>query len=237
MSGADVRMYPHLLAMKPAKRHLFRGQWLSVPEIAEITGIAKPVIYRRLKEGRAPDEGKPRPCQRFEFRGQRLTIAEIAQLTGMDKWRVYKRRCGDRVMDDDEFAAQNNLYREPHPNSTLVTFAGRTLSLRAWAREFGLKYTTLYRRWMDGWTMDRIAGEPVMSTTIRGTRIRNRHIITRLTIGFRRTRNQHLIHRMVTAFRTGTSHTPGYLQTFTDAKGTGEDFRKTQFDPELEISR
>ena len=217
MTGADVRMAPNVLFIKPAERHLYNGKWVNAEEMAELSGIPYPTLRRRLREGRPIDvAGKPGPKPKlFLFRNQMMTVTEIAKLTGLDKSTVYDRVSGNRVLEGDELRA---MPRDQPSHACLITYKGRTLNQLQWARELGISLGGLRTRIRLGWTMERIVNEPVMKASVRGTLYRNRSIIKRMTRGFRRVRNRILIQRITNAFRL---HTPGYVQTFTNSQGTG----------------
>jgi predicted DNA-binding transcriptional regulator AlpA len=211
-------MHPHLLSLRPARRHLFRGAWLSVAEIAELTGINSKVIYARIKRGQPVDEARKKQPRLYSFKDQLMTAKQVAEITGLSVSGVYLRACGDRILDDKELREQRERYAEPHPLSVMLTYRGKKQNMTAWAHELGIGVSTLHARLMLGWTMERIVSEPVMSPIVRGTIVRNRKIISRLTMGFRRARNTQLIHRIASAFdhRTG-----GYIQTSHSSQGTG----------------
>jgi predicted DNA-binding transcriptional regulator AlpA len=233
MSGADIRSAPNVAFIKPAKRYLYKGQWLSVLELSQLTGIPRPTIYARLRRGQPFDvAGKSgREPRRYLFRGKMMSAPEIAQLIGMDKSTVYDRVCGNRVLEGDELH-NPHFTREQPAHAHLITYAGKSLNLCQWARELDIPLPTLRSRLRLGWSMERIVNEPVMHPSIRGTILRNRKTIAYLTMTFRRARNQQLIQKITNVFH---SHTPGYLQTFTDSQGTGVGRSARHLDQEISL--
>jgi predicted DNA-binding transcriptional regulator AlpA len=197
MSGADVRMHPHLLSLKPAKRHQFRGQWLSVAEIAELTGINPRVIYARIKRGQPVDEARKKRGRLYSYKGQMMTAKQVAKITGLSMSGVYLRACGNRILDDEELREQRQRYAEPHPGAVMLTYRGKTQNLTAWAHELGISVSTLHARLVSGWTVKRTLTTPLQVNTPR-----NRRVISRMSAAVRRDRNTQLIHRISTAFRT-----------------------------------
>lgn len=217
MTGADTRNHPHLLFIKPATRHLFRGQWLTVAEIAAQTGIKPKTIYKRLSLGREPDQTEPsaKP-QLYLFRGREMSVREIATLLGVGTTTVYNRRCGNRVLEEGELNSPG-FQPDPPVTARLIKFGSETLTLSALARKLSIPRNTLNFRLNNGWAMERIISEPSYISS-RGRHTRNRRVIERITIGFRRIRNHQIIHRISSAFQ---SHTGGYVQTFQRSLGTG----------------
>lgn len=232
MTGADVRMHPHLLRLKPAKRHLFRGEWLSVAEIAELTGINPHVIYARIKRGQPPDKARRKPARLYSYKGQMMTAKQVARMTGMSISGVYLRVSGDRILDDDELREQRERWAEPHPLSVMLTYRGKTQNMTAWAQETGISVSTLHARLMLGWTV-----EQSLTTPLRTNTPRNRRVINKIAGSFRRDRNTQLINRISTAFRTGNPQPPGYVQTSHSAKGTGVGRHVRDLQPNLEKSQ
>lgn len=198
---------------RPAKLHFYNGQWLTVLELSQLTGIPRPTIYARLRRGQPFDvSGKPgREPRRYLFRGEMLTAPEIAQRIGMDKTTVYDRVCGNRVLESHELH-NPDFTRDQPAHARLITYKGNTLNLCEWARLLDMPLQTLRSRLRLGWTMERIVSEPVMSPIVRGTIVRNKKIITRLTGAFRSTRNAQLIHRISTAFHTEVEQLREWLE-------------------------
>lgn len=45
--------------------------------------------------------------------------------------------------------------------NTFITYSGRTQTLKQWAEEFGISYSTFMSRYLRGWSMERIKSSPV----------------------------------------------------------------------------
>lgn len=110
-------------------------------------GTERPVDWVQLVRGRSRSCGKAacsfatngRPCTiLLEHDGQTRSIAAWAQVLGVSADRLYTRMYAGKSVA--EILDQRN-YRE-----CLVTAFSRTLSIAAWARERGMKSTTLRKR-------------------------------------------------------------------------------------------
>jgi predicted DNA-binding transcriptional regulator AlpA len=141
-----------MTAHQSAKRVLFRGQWLTAPEIAAIVGVSVRTIHRRIQLDMPLDETPPHGCPplRYEFRGTLATIKEIMAATGLSRSQVQRRTDSARFYEADE--AREQLTDFVH-NSRLVFFNGVTDSVSGWARRLGMNRMTLYDRLKRGWTI------------------------------------------------------------------------------------
>ena len=130
----------------------------------------------------------------FYYNGQWRTLASIAHMSGIDRQTIRNRL--DRGMSLTEALAVKS-------KAVLYTFAGKTQSITAWAKETGLNYDTLRERLRQhGWPIERALTEPPIHASERAMIIRNRRKIRSIGAGFRTARNQQLILRMSAAFHT-----------------------------------
>lgn len=191
------------------KLHRFRGTWMTVAQIAEITGLKPRTVYRRIQFRLSIDEPHrmgPRP-KRYEFRGELKTAAEIMAITGLSRSQVGKRTDGVRFFDLDE---ATDPYADLHPNCRVITYRGTKDSIAGWARRTGIPHYVLRERILSmKWPLKRALTEPVMSPSQR----RRYH------------RNAEIIRRIASVFQTG-----GYERTFRDPMGTGAGRREFHFD-------
>lgn len=188
---------------KPAPRYLFRGEWKTVREIAEITGIKPRTVSRRIQLG-LPIEGPPRmgpKPRRFLFRGKKKTIAEIMTATGLSRSQVSKRTDGIRFFERWELT---DPYAPLPDSSRRIFFKGITDSLSGWARRTGIPRHVIRERIDMGWPLKRALTEPPMRGGQRIVFNHNRRIITRIAASFRT-----------------PDHTGGSSRTFPLSKGTG----------------
>jgi hypothetical protein len=187
----------------PAPRHLFRGEWKTVREIAEITGIKKRTVNRRIQLG-LPIEGParmgPKP-RTFLFRGKKKTIADIMVATGLSRSQVSKRTDGKRFFEKWELT---DPYAPLPDSARSIFFKGITDSVSGWARRTGIPRHVIRDRLAEGWSLKRALTEPAMRGGQRIIFNHNRRCITRIAVSFRSPKN-----------------TPRYPTTFTPPTGTG----------------
>lgn len=167
----------------PAPRHLFRGEWKTVREIAEITGIKKRTVSRRIQFG-LPIEGParmgPKP-RTFMFRGKKKTIADIMVATGLSRSQVSKRTDGKRFFEKWELT---DPYADPHPIEHRLFYRGINDSVSGWARRTGIPRHVIQDRLARGWSVKRALTEPAMRKGQRIVFNHNRRIITRIAASF-----------------------------------------------------
>lgn len=212
MNGYLSRRMPHEYCA-PAKRYHFRGQWLTVSQIAAERGISPAAVRHRASRGLPFDAvlRAGREAKLLLFRGQMMTAEQIASLAGIHQSTVYKRTIGGRVLEGMEL---RDPHRDFRSTSTLYTYRGHTDDTAGWARRTGIHYQTLRNRLKRGWPISRAVSQAPQKRTVRMIR----RLIKRISIGFRRARNRQLIHRIASAFRLSNG---GYVETFTSSSGTG----------------
>lgn len=197
------------------RRYLFRGQWVTIAEAADMAGLSRTSIRARVRGNTIEDVPRhPRGRQpvRYLFRGASRTVREIATILGCNHTTVYERRSGNRVLEPHEIEPHPT---DPRPNDRRITFRGITRNVAEWATITGLDRHLLYQRLDAGWTIERALTTPVSP--------RRKTIIRRMVTAFRRARNAHAIARMVAAFAAPTAPAPtrGVSETFPNASGTG----------------
>jgi hypothetical protein len=183
---------------RPAKTFPFRGTRMTARKIADCTGISLAVVRRRLQEGTpvdAPLSKGGRTAKPYLFRGAWMTVPEIAALTGLSDVTIYHRRSGNRILEGDELQDPQQDHAD---RARRITCAGKTLTLRGWAKITGIPASILRNRLNHGWPITRALTEGVMPMQDRHKR---RATLWRLVRAFRATRNRPVIMRMVQGFR------------------------------------
>lgn len=209
-------MMPPFATKKPPARHLFKGTWFSVAEIAAATGMSVRTIQRRLENGIALDLPRRTPGpkrKRYEFRGCSLTIKEIAALTGWSVTKTRTRVSGNRVLEGEDMHMTDLL----KDNLVLLTFKGRTDTVAAWSQRLGITDATLRNRINRGWSIERALTEPPMRPNERFVFKHNRRVIRRIAASFR-----------------SSSKTGGSPQTFQSSTGTGGGRHETDLEGKSE---
>lgn len=196
---------PTLKNRRSPKFHRFRGEWMTVKEIASLTGIIERTIHRRIQYGLPIDEPPrfgPEP-KRYEFRGELMTARQIMAITGLSRSQVSKRTDGIRFFDLDE---PTDPYAGPPANARVLFFHGISDSIAGWSRRTGIPHYVIRERILTmKWPLKRALTEPVMR---KGQRIRYQ-------------RNAEIIRHMLDGFHASPVIAGGYQQTFTTSPGTG----------------
>lgn len=214
----DERAYLRFRQASPvARRYMFRGEWMTISQIAEATGLSTGAIRYRLLTGIPIEEprmrGGPKP-RSYVFRGELKTAKAVSDLLGIGIQAVRDRAVGDRIADDDEMKAQRAIAC----NSTLLTFASITDTVSGWSRRTGLHASTIFiRHFYSGWsiadTLTRPPGNSSPHTIIRKC---NASIVRRISNRFR-------IWKIVRGMKASTgTMTGGCRETFSSPKITGD---------------
>jgi hypothetical protein len=150
---------------------------LSLPDLAEITGIPKSVLYGRYNKGWrgealfAPVQ-KDRSQLILTHAGKTLTLKQWAVELGISYETLRKRiKAGKSIADvlNPELyepfvgahaydpnpikeSKETNSTRKPSIADTPITYKGYTFTLKQWAAELGLQYDTLKMRYLRGKT-------------------------------------------------------------------------------------
>ncbi|TCP90942.1 hypothetical protein C8J31_101794 [Rhizobium sp. PP-CC-2G-626] len=220
MTGTDIRISRNVLFIKPAKRHLYNGQWLTALELSELTGIPRSTIYKRLRRGQPLDQvGKSGHVpKRYLFRGQMMTAPEVAELTGLDRSTVYDRISDNIIMEAHEIPSAYQVLEDWGNRVRILTYRGKSNSIAGWASDTGISQRTIASRLNAGWTLKDALTRTVDKRRASKTFMRNRRLVSTIVSRFRSVRNRLLIHRIASAFH---SHTGGYDQTSPHTLGTG----------------
>lgn len=207
------------LSRPAARRHKFRGQFLTAQEIADATGIRLRTVHRRLQYG-LPIEGParfgPKPRQ-FAFRGRFATIAEIMEVTGLSRSQVGKRTDGVKFFERHELT---DPHADPHPIEHRLFYRGINDSICGWSRRTGIPHYVIRGRISMGWSIERALTQPAMERG--GQRQRNRRIIDRIATITRHERNAQIIRRMIDHVHKAG----GYGETSSEPLGTGAGSRE-----------
>ena len=210
-----------------AKRHLFRGRYMTAKEIAAALGLTYSAITYRIRKGlpldmpnSASKGGKPHV---YMFRGEHLTAKQIASRLGVGRTTVRNRILEGRYVEDDELAT---MPCERGSHERILFHHGRAMNLSEWAREAGINVFTLLHRLNAGWSMQDALTKPVMNMTLRTTRVRNRKIIRRIAFTFSRDVNEiglfiNLNGPLTSPDMVNEPSTGGYPTTSPLLKGTG----------------
>ncbi|MEX0404052.1 hypothetical protein ABGN05_00070 [Aquibium sp. LZ166] len=175
----------YMLAKKPARRHPYRGKWMTVAEIAAATGMSERTIQRRIQAGVDLDMPRRKPGpqrRRYEFRECSLSIKEIAALTGWSITKTRSRISGTSVLEGDDMHMTDLL----KDNLVLLTFNKRTDTVAGWSQRLGITDATLRNRINRGWSIERALTEPPMRPNERFVFKHNRRIIRRIAASFHR---------------------------------------------------
>jgi hypothetical protein len=77
----------------------------------------------------------------------------------------------ERINNDGNYEMGNCKWASPaeqarnRVDTVFVEYAGKRLCLKDWAKEIGISYITFYTRWSRGWSIERIASQPVQKRT------------------------------------------------------------------------
>ncbi len=147
----------------------FQGKKQSLSEWAREKGINFSTLYGRLRKGwsvermlSADTEGHA-DGRRLEYKGKVQTISEWASELGMSRGLIYDRLrkgwCIDRVL--------GGKVSDGSAKKRMVTINGKTQSVVAWARELGLKISTVYGRLQKGWSaIDALSNTPKLHASL-----------------------------------------------------------------------
>jgi predicted DNA-binding transcriptional regulator AlpA len=173
----------------PAKRHLFRGRWLSAKEIAALVGVTERTINRRIQFD-LPLDGEPQlgpKPRRYDFRGEHLTVKEIMAITGLSRASVHRHVSGNRVLEGDELKDPDH---EPPANAHVLFFKGVSDTIAGWSRRTGIPACVIHGRVALGWPVQRALTIPSMADSYDTITYRGRTMTVRewaLELGLPRT--------------------------------------------------
>ncbi len=148
------------------KLHEFRGQMLSVKEIAAILGMSRFAVQCRCLGNRildgdelASDRRRYREPHDHErlitFAGETKNVSDWARTIGCNRTTL-SRRLSSGWPKALAFAAPSR-----RTLADTITFQGRTMPVAAWAKEIGIRRTTLVQRLNYGWSVERALTEPL----------------------------------------------------------------------------
>jgi lambda repressor-like predicted transcriptional regulator len=167
------------------RRFDYNGERLTLKELSIRTGLSASSLHHRVKQGLtgealvAPSSKTPRT---LTHNGKTRTIAEWAEISGVSD-AVIRRRL-DQGLSAEEALSKD--YKRPkttgshrwndhiarmhaarRASAKRYTVDGRSLTLREWAEQSGLKLSTLQGRITDGWTIERALTTTVKKKTKR----------------------------------------------------------------------
>lgn len=135
------------------KRYEYRGQPMTISELAELAGVKWSTLYNRIHVSKLSVEdavhlrfrgnGRPDRAPKHLFRGEFKTVKEIAALIG---------RCPKWVR-----ANLSNLER--NTSGPTYTHGAITDTLTGWSHRTGISRTTLTMRLKAGWSIERVLTE------------------------------------------------------------------------------
>jgi hypothetical protein len=132
-------------------RYEFRGQDLTVPEIAEITGVNRRMLQSRVHYGwdieRAVTEPSLVESSKREYRGTMYSIADLAKMAadGITVEHVTNRlACGMNV--------EQAITQPVRPKNRVLFVCGEHLTVKECVARFGVNHNTLHQRLFDGWS-------------------------------------------------------------------------------------
>jgi len=121
-------------------------------------------------------------CREFKYYGGRgITVCDRwLEAQGFPNFladvgpQPFKRASVHRVDNDGDYTPGNVVWADPKTQlrntraNRLLTHAGRTMVLVAWAEEIGMKRVTLSQRLFKGWSVEDALTRPVLTRTPRG---------------------------------------------------------------------
>ena len=126
----------------------FNGREYTLPELAREAGITSYALRYRLQHGMSVEEAvrqKPRNGQTYTAHGRTMTIKEWAAELHVTVSTLHHRMAHMPI----EQALSPITRRGNNRRARTVTAWGRTQSVRAWAKEVGIRPDSLYRRLQD----------------------------------------------------------------------------------------
>lgn len=155
----------------PAKRYLYRDQWLSAKEIATASGMSYRNVLWRIGRDLSLEHPLPhgRIPKRYEFRGKLATIKEIMAATGLDRTIVQQRHDGIRFYEAHELAAHRDTLPVQRSDSYHYFYDGVSDTLSGWAKRVGIPRATLQARVDNGWTFKETLTTPVRQRNLTHT--------------------------------------------------------------------
>lgn len=150
------------------KRYPYKGQMLTVAQLAEISGWSDSTIYERINSGLSAEQAvkrlpkKPPPPNPdslvIAYRGEERTLAEWAKvdwvkLRQITKAKLYARLFHDPVWTKEEAFGDAPRIRPSTKKITIDTPDGPVTRTRSeWAKDRGIPLSTISVRISRGWT-------------------------------------------------------------------------------------
>ena len=127
----------------------YNGKEYTLPQLAREAGVSAYALRYRLQHGMSVDEavaGKAGKAQTYTAHGRTMTMREWAAELHVTVSALHH-RLAHMTLED---ALSPMMRRGDNRRARTVTAWGRTQSVRAWAREIGIRTDSLYRRLQDG---------------------------------------------------------------------------------------
>ena len=146
---------PYIRLSSNAHVYEVNGNWLTIKELMQLTGLKERGVRHRIKKG-LPLTGSLKRGTKpmtLAFRGTQATIREIMAATGLSRGQVNKRHDGKRFFEHDEWKAQQ--FKDLPSNASLITYNGVTDTVAGWSRRVTCSRGRLEYRLDQGWPIER----------------------------------------------------------------------------------
>jgi hypothetical protein len=138
---------------KPNALHTINGESRTLREWAAVAGVPYNTLLTRRQRGmRLEDALQPPKPSTYEHDGRSLSLVEWSKVTGISYVTLHGRL--SKGMPFSEAIARPV---RPTAWAREITYAGRTQSITAWAKELGVHPQRL-KNWIDVWGVDRALG-------------------------------------------------------------------------------
>lgn len=140
-------------AQSTAQRYPYKGEMLTLRELADIGGVGENTIWWRMHKMHMTAEeavhAKPDRKKRHLYRGEMLTMDEIAAKSGVARSTI-RRRMTEYGLSADEAAVQHDASEW----MSKYVYKGKHMTLARIAQVTGISRNTLVARLNQGWTLE-----------------------------------------------------------------------------------
>lgn len=145
------------------KLYRYKRRWLSLSELAELSGLPASTIRDRMKSGKTPEEAVSRDTFEQEamvvsYRGQEHTLEEWAKIDWVKRRKITKSKLYARLYQDPvwtkEEAFGDALRERPGAKKITVETPDGPVekTMTAWSKHTGIPLATISMRRSRGWT-------------------------------------------------------------------------------------